>query len=194
MKMKRAIWGAVGIGGVAAAFFAVPWIGEEWQESKTFDAIQHGGYVIYIRHTDRSAGAKETLSANSPLGAFADCDDQRNLTAEGREDADKLGLVFRMMKIPVGQVIALPLCRTRQTAQLAFGTAALDPRLYDAHYVAQLFGVPPVAGNTVLVDTEDQVRQVAGIELRPGEAAVFQPEAGGAFKFIGKLDQGDLDP
>jgi phosphohistidine phosphatase SixA len=183
------ICAVVGVGAV----WIVPAILSERQEAKTVEAIQQGGYVIYLRHADRSRGAKEPFDANSPVAAFMDCTHQRNLTAHGREDAVQIGVNFRSMKVPIGQVLALPLCRTRETAQLAFGEADLDPHLYDPNYVEHLFGQSPSRGNMILVDTNYQVRQIAHVDLQPGEAAVFQPRSDGGFTFVGKLDQNDLD-
>ncbi|MET0428389.1 MAG: hypothetical protein ABW026_07800, partial [Microvirga sp.] len=93
----------------------------EWREAQIMDDLTRGGQVVYLRHADRHRGAKETLDEHSPLAAFADCTDQRNLTAEGREDAAQIGETFRRWNVPVGKVVALPLCRTRETARLAFG-------------------------------------------------------------------------
>src|SRR5581483_11526007 len=198
-KMVRSRFVAVALAGamsavigIASAWF-VPRVLSERQEASTIAAIQHGGYVIYLRHADRSRGAKEPFDANSPVQAFMDCTRQRNLTAEGRKEAVQIGINFRSMDIPIGRVVALPLCRTRETAQLAFGQADLDPHLYDPKYVERLFAQPPGRGNLVLVDTNYQVRKIARVELQPGEAAVFEPLTDRGFKFIGKLDQNDLD-
>jgi len=196
IKSRRAIIALAGIIGIAApagAIWLVPWELSERQEAKTLADVQQGGYVIYLRHADRSRGAKEPFNANSPLDAFIDCTDQRNLTATGRAHAGKIGVAFRTLNIPVGRVVALPLCRTRETAQLAFGAAELDPRLYDPTYVKALFSEPVDKGNLVVVDTKDPVYRIADIILQPGEAAVFQPKKGGGFMYIGMLDQEDLD-
>jgi hypothetical protein len=59
--------------------------------------------------------------------------------------------------------------------------------------VTHLLAEAPTPGtNTVLVDTEDQVRRVAGVKLAPGEAAIFQPDGKGGFRYDGMLDQDDL--
>jgi hypothetical protein len=197
MNRRRGIGVIVGIAilvliGIAAC---MPWALSEWREARVEAALQNGGYVVYLRHADRNAGPKEKLSAESKLADFSQCATQRNLTDEGRSDATKIGTTLQSLGIPVGRVIALPLCRTRDTAMLAFGRAALEPRLYDPDFVAKLLAVAPAAGtNTVLVDTEDQVRRLIGLELRPAEAAVFKPKPGGGYDYVGHLDQSDLDP
>jgi hypothetical protein len=175
-----------------AAFQAIPWMLSEREETRTFDLLRQGGYVIYLRHADRYRGPKEPFDANSPLAAFDDCTQQRDLTPKGRQEANRIGETFRDLQIPIGRVLALPLCRTRDTAQLAFGAAELDPHLYDPRYVAQLLGERPSRGNLVMVDSNYQIRKIAHVILQTGEAAVFQPLADGGYKFIGKLDQGDL--
>lgn len=91
------------------------------------------------------------------------------LSAAGRDEAVRIGRAFQSIGVPIGEVFALPLCRTRETAELAFGRATLKAQLYDARFVSHMLADPPTEGtNTVLVDIEDQVRCVAGIPLRPG--------------------------
>ena len=171
------------------------WIHSEWRESWIVANLARGGYTIYLRHADRNSGTREKLTADSPMDAFKDCDRQRNLTKEGRRDARQIGEVFRDWKVPIGKVIALPLCRTRETASLAFGpNIVLDPRLYNVDYLRDLISQAPQQGNTVVVDTEDQVYRLVGTKLKPGEAAVFLADAKGGFRYLGDLDQADLDP
>jgi phosphohistidine phosphatase SixA len=194
MNRRRGIIIGICLLAVIGMAGCVPWAFSEWQEAQVEAAMHNGGYVLYLRHADRYAGAKESLSANSTLSDFSRCDGQRNLTDEGRGDAAQIGHTLESLGIPVGAVIALPLCRTRDTAILAFGRAELDPRLYDPDFVAKLLATAPRAGtNTVLVDTKDPARRLAGVTLLPAEAAVFKPRPGG-YDYIGHLDQDDLDP
>lgn len=177
----------------AGAAALAPYAADEVQEALIEHAMTKGGYVIYLRHASRFSGPRERLGPDSPLDAFADCNRQRNLTNAGRREAVHIGEAFQSFGVPIGAVYALPLCRTRETAELAFGHAALQARLYDAGFVTHMLAVPPAPGtNTVLVDTEDQVRRVAGVALAPGEAAVFQPDGKGGFRYDGMLDQADL--
>ncbi|WP_395022117.1 hypothetical protein [Dongia sp.] len=177
----------------ASAAATAPYLVGEVKEALIEQAMTKGGYVIYLRHASRLSGPRELLGADSPIAAFADCGKQRNLTTAGRGEAVHIGQAFQSFGVPIGNVYALPLCRTRQTAELAFGHALLETQLYDIAFVSHMLAAPPAAGsNTVLVDTEDQVRRVAGIELAPGEAAIFQPDGNGGFRYDGKLDQADL--
>jgi phosphohistidine phosphatase SixA len=179
------------VAGVAAV--AAPYFTSEIQEARMERAMTKGGYVIYLRHASRNSGPREPFSAETPLADFTDCAIQRNLTPKGRDEAVRIGETFRSLGVPIGDVYALPLCRTRQTAELAFGRAMLKPQLYDAQFVSSLLAAAPAPGtNTVLVDTEDQVRRVAGVGLEPGEAAIFRPDGKGGFRYNGMLERDDL--
>lgn len=176
--------------GVAAT---APYLMSEIKEARIENAMTKGGYVIYLRHASRNSGMREPFSATTPLADFSDCTIQRNLTIKGRGEAVRIGEAFVSFGVPIGDVYALPLCRTRETAELAFGHARLETQLYDAQFVTRLLAMTPAAGtNTVLVDTEDQVRRLAGVKLAPGEAAIFRPDGKGGFRYDGMLDQDDL--
>jgi len=98
--------------------------------------LRGGGVIIVIRHaaTDRSQqDADERSGPDAGPVDFDDCSTQRNLTDEGRADARTIGAAFRRLRIPVGTVWASPYCRSKETAELAFGRAdVLDglERLY----------------------------------------------------------------
>jgi phosphohistidine phosphatase SixA len=178
---------------VSVAAAGVPYLINEMREASIEQAMTKGGYVIYLRHASRKSGLREPFSAATPLADFADCTVQRNLSPKGRGEAVHIGQAFISFGVPIGDVYALPLCRTRDTAELAFGRARLETQLYDARFVARLLAKTPAPGtNTVLVDTEDQVRRLAGVTLSPGEAAIFSPDGRGGFRYDGMLDQDDL--
>ncbi|MGQ0777776.1 MAG: histidine phosphatase family protein [Pseudonocardiales bacterium] len=88
--------------------------------------LRGGGVIIVIRHaaTDRSQpDADERTGPDAGPVVFNDCSTQRNLTDEGRADARTIGEAFRELEIPVGTVWTSPYCRSRETAELAFGRA-----------------------------------------------------------------------
>ena len=61
------------------------------------------------------------------MTGFEDCAHQRNLTDGGRADARAIGAAIRSLGIPIGEVLASPFCRTRETAELIFGRATVSP-------------------------------------------------------------------
>ena len=156
------------------------------------DALRSGGYVIYFRHaaTDRS-------QADTDTPELENCQKQRNLTDLGRADARRIGEAFRALQIPVGQVLSSGYCRTRETAELAFGQAEVTPDLtgfpagQEEQRIAalrQLLSTPPQPGtNTVLVAHGFNITNTANISLAEGEAAVFAPLRDGNFGLVARF-------
>jgi hypothetical protein len=133
------------------------------------------------------------------MKSFEDCATQRNLTDKGRAEARALGEHVKRLKIPIGEVLASPFCRTMETARLAFGKArptnevrggplsADDPKRYEP--LRLLLGTKPAAGtNTVLSSHGNPFRAVAGPPyLAEGEIAVVRPEGGERFSVVARL-------
>jgi len=156
-------------------------------------ALREGGHVLLLRHA--STGTQTDLGPES----LRSCEQQRNLSAEGRDEAATLGEAVRRVRVPVRDVRASPFCRTRETARLAFGRVTLDRRLSqlasddpeggaDARRVRalrRLLATPPPPGtNTVLVTHTPNIGAATGLSLLVAEAAVFRPGRDGP---IGRL-------
>jgi len=77
-------------------------------------AMQDGGKVIYLRHAATNQDEVDT-------GRLGDRAGQRNLSPAGIEQAKELGRAFRALNIPINEVLASPVFRARDTAELAFG-------------------------------------------------------------------------
>jgi len=169
------------------------------EDRSVLAALRRGGLVIYLRHgqTDWSQNARELAWVPEMLadpGLLDDCDRQRLLTDAGRDQARAIGDAVRRLGIPVGRVIASPWCRTRETAELAFGGAEVARgRLFDTGYLAfgsdewrgyidKLRGMlaeAPAGGNAVIVGHMPPLRDAAGVTLVEGEAAIFRPDGSG---------------
>jgi phosphohistidine phosphatase SixA len=144
-------------------------------------SLQTGGFTLLMRHatSDASISQRELLRS---------CATQRNLTVAGREQARMIGRAIRALRIPIGQVRASPLCRTRDTARLAFGRATLDRMLVNTGILGTLADDrrrgqalravvrrPPHRGeNTVLVTHSPNIRAASGEEtVDEGEILVL---------------------
>lgn len=81
-----------------------------------FDLLRKGGYILYARHGEATVG-------NDQLNLHYNyCFTQRNLSAYGRIQAITFGQALRRLGIPIQYpVLSSPFCRTRETAELAFG-------------------------------------------------------------------------
>jgi phosphohistidine phosphatase SixA len=151
------------------------------------EALRGGGYVIYFRHASTDFAQPDTDREN-----LANCATQRNLDAQGRAAAAAIGGGFRALGLPVGQVLSSEYCRTRETAELAFGrvtptrdltsraNAPDDERARRRDALRCLLATPPEPGtNSVLVGHNFNLQDATGLSLAEGEAAVFAPRAGG---------------
>jgi phosphohistidine phosphatase SixA len=156
-------------------------------------ALRGGGYIIYFRHADTDWSQKDTPGMN-----FDDCAVQRNLADKGREHSRQIGAAIKALDIPIGAVLASPLCRTVETAVLAFGRAEKNPAVVERRgpagtperYAAlrALLSQPVAAGaNTVIVGhAYPYYSLVGGQYLEEGEADVVRPR-GADFEVVARI-------
>jgi phosphohistidine phosphatase SixA len=95
------------------------------QDVELANALKQGGVVLVMRH----AITEPTTDRVEEIG---DCSTQRNLTEEGREQARQIGRDIDALGVPVDEVLTSPLCRTKETADLAFGNAQVRMWLLSA--------------------------------------------------------------
>ncbi|MBX9701244.1 MAG: histidine phosphatase family protein [Acetobacteraceae bacterium] len=163
--------------------------------------LRQGGLVLFFRHADTLG---EPCDRSFRLG---DRDGQRNLSAAGRAQAARIGARLAELGISVAwPVLAGPVYRARDTAELAFGTervrvtesltaddfagARLD-RVLAEH--RRLFSEPmPAGANRVLIGHRTPAIMVigdavAGRAFPEGAAVVIVPEGQGRFTPLGVL-------
>jgi len=157
-------------------------------------ALREGGLVVYFRHA-----ATDQSQDDAGLADLDDCTRQRNLDDRGRKQSRAIGSAFRALAIPVGDVLTSEYCRTRETAELAFGRYADEPALtgfpgesdpgYEGQLEAtrELLGRAAPEGNTVLVAHAKNLEAAAGVSLDEGDAAVFEPLGAGMFRYLGRV-------
>ena len=152
-----------------------------------------GGQVVLIRH-----GATTPGVGDPPGMRLDDCATQRNLSAQGRSEARRLGEAFRARRIVVERVRSSPWCRCLETARLAFGRAEAwrplgnlfgRPELRDEQ-VGQLqstLSEPRAGGNVVLVSHGSTISAATGISPGTAEMVIVTPQGGGRFAVAGRL-------
>jgi phosphohistidine phosphatase SixA len=161
-------------------------------DAEVLNRLREGGYVLYLRHTSTDFSQND-----SRMTSFEDCASQRNLTDRGRDEARALGEHVKRLKIPIGEVLASPFCRTMETARLAFGKATASgdvrggPATDEAGRYAALRKLLstriPKGQNLVVSSHGNPFHAVAGPPyLAEGEMAVVQPE-GERFSVIARI-------
>lgn len=157
-------------------------------------ALRGGGFVLYFRHADTDWKQNDTRGMN-----LEDCAAQRNLSDRGRENARAIGAAIRALAIPIGSVLASPLCRTVETAMLAFGVAEKSmavreggplppgsPGRYEALRVLLSTPVAPGTNSILVGHAYPYYSLVGGQYLEEGEADVVRPR-GADFEVVARV-------
>ncbi len=160
-------------------------------EAAAWEALRQGGIVLF-RHAIAPGGG------DPPGMRLGDCATQRNLDAEGRAQAQRIGATIRAQRVPVGSVLTSEWCRTRETAELAFpGQSRAEP-IFNSFFADRSTGPAQTeaaralllgwAGPGALVISTHQVNITAltGIFPASGEGIVLRRE-GGALVVVGRI-------
>jgi phosphohistidine phosphatase SixA len=98
--------------------------------------LRAGGFTFFIRHASRdgvdvpATSALDWAFTVDPAAVPAEFHWGLCLNEFGRVESRLLGQFFRRATIPVGEVLASPLCRARETAELSVGRVdRLEPSL-----------------------------------------------------------------
>jgi len=81
---------------------------------KLINQLEEGGKLIFIRHA-YAPGSGDPNNFN-----LDDCSTQRNLSEEGRKQAQNIGEFFMKNKIEIDKVFSSEWCRCKETAEIAF--------------------------------------------------------------------------
>jgi broad specificity phosphatase PhoE len=141
-------------------------------------ALERGGVVLVMRH----AKTENTTDREEKIG---DCTTQRNLSGEGREQARQIGRDVAALGVPVDQVLTSPMCRTTDTAELAFGeatpadallSAGEDASAADDRRIRQLseLTTAPAGTATVLVTHTGNIGGAFGESVQEGDVVVVE--------------------
>ena len=167
-------------------------------------AMRDGDVVVFLRYA-------ATVASQVDTGRLGDRGGQRNLSPEGRAQAEALGRAFRALGVPLGErVLASPVFRALDTAEIAFGPERVEATLdlvADDHAgaelgrmleaTARLLSTPPPEGGTrLLVGHRTPLEMVTGRPfgddvLPEGAMAVFAPDGDGA-RVLGTLTAEEL--
>lgn len=163
-------------------------------DEAAWSALKSGRHVVLIRHAITESGI-----GDPPGFKQGDCSTQRNLSAQGRSDAKRIGEAFRSRNIPIADVLSSRWCRCLDTARLAFGRATPAPML-DSMFndkekpgeekvreVHAAISRRPSSGNLILVTHNQNIQALTGVSVASGELVVVNPESG-KLRVIGRIN------
>lgn len=178
---------------------------EKAPDKTLIQALRKGGYVLYMRHgnTDNSRADR------APSVDLSDCSTQRVLNEEGRQVAAAVGKAISKARLPIGEIFHSPLCRARESAQLAFPTQVKklqeDLNLaYTANLTTEqkvpvlaatrkLVSAPVAKGsNRIIVAHAPNMADLMGYFVKPeGTVVVLRPLGEGQFDYLASIHPDD---
>jgi len=166
-------------------------------------AMNEGGKVVFLRHA-------RTVQEQVDTGRLGDRAGQRNLSPAGIDQARALGRAFRELDIRFGRILASPVFRARDTAELAFGAGSFTESMevvaddyaggqvnFMVESTGRLLRTPPPAGaNLLLIGHRTPLEMVTKRRfpdtiLPEGAMAVFAP-LGNEARLLGTLTAEEL--
>jgi len=165
-------------------------------EAAAWAALKAGGHVAFIRHE-----ATEPGLGDPPGYRLEDCATQRNLSAQGRENARRLGERLKAEGVAIDKVYTSPWCRCRDTATIAFGRAddweALSSFFDDRSREAKLtervrnrigtWSKKRPKGTVVMVTHHVNIQALTHQAVGPGEIVVVRPDGCCGLKVVGRI-------
>lgn len=172
---------------------------ERMADRALLNELRKGGYVLYIRHgiTDNSRADRY------PDVDLNDCGTQRVLSDQGRSLMREVGKQFRAAKIPVGEMLVSPMCRTRESAELAAirsDFAVSEFLMYSANMTssekkprlealkALLVKPVPPGSNRVLLAHAPNLADLIGFFVKPeGTVVVFAQQGAQGYEYVASI-------
>ena len=160
-----------------------------------WDVLKEGGKVVLMRHAPVEKGTE----SGNPLLRDPSCRNERNLSKQGRRNAEVVGRKFREKNIPVSKVMHSPFCRTTDTAHIAFGKASpaeylslieiLGPDEVEQQTEAlnQVIGSFAGKGNLILVTHAPNINAVSFELMKHLDFLVIEPKGEGEYEELGTV-------
>jgi phosphohistidine phosphatase SixA len=163
-------------------------------EAEVWAALRAGRHVALMRHTDAPGGAGD------PAGfRLDDCATQRNLSAKGRADAEKIGARLKSEGIAFEKIISSPWCRCMDTATLLqLGPVVAEPTFSNVVVLSDQRQSLTAGGRAIIeqwngsgillsVTHGANIAALTGISPASGEIVVVRKGSSGSIESVGRL-------
>jgi phosphohistidine phosphatase SixA len=164
-------------------------------DDETWALLKKPGHVVLLRHSNAPGSVPESNDMD-----FKNCAIQRNLDADGRAQAGRIGDAFRQRGIKQVKLVSSIYCRALDTARLMrLGPITSQPVLNQV-FLADIPGMReagtkgrallkaiPGKQLTVLVSHVTNIQAIAGVQLDSGQMAVVHLDPAGEVVVDGKI-------
>lgn len=153
------------------------------------------GHIVLLRHSNAPGSMPESNDMD-----MKNCKIQRNLDADGRAQAVRIGNEFRKHKISSVKLVSSEYCRAIDTARLMKLGPVTSLRALNQVFLADVPGMREAGVNgreymkkipakqlTVLVTHVTNIQSIAGAKLDSGEMAVVHFDPAGEVVVDGKI-------
>lgn len=163
-------------------------------EAAAWAALRQGGAIALMRHADAPGGI-----GDPPGFRLGDCGTQRNLSAQGREDARAAGRRLKAQKVAFARVLSSPWCRCVETAKLldagpvheapTFGNVVVlsDQREALTAGARALVAGWKDRGNLLVVTHGANILALSGASPMSGEMVVVAVRPDGSLQEFGRI-------
>lgn len=175
---------------------------EKAMTKELLQMLRQGGYVLYMRHgnTDNSRPDR------TPTVDLNDCNTQRLLSDQGRALMKRVGQGLSKAGIPLNQVLVSPMCRTKESAQLAIGKqfTLAEPLMYSANMTTEekkpriealkklLLEPVQAGGNRLLIAHAPNMADLIGFFVKPeGTVLVFGQSGPLGYEYLASIHPDD---
>ena len=182
----------------APATLARPAFQEVMASPAHLEQLRQGGFVLYMRHGNTDNSRPDRY----PDVDLNDCTTQRPLNDEGRQLMRDVGKAIRTARLPIAEIIASPMCRTVESARLAFGerfktnealrysanmtSEEKKPRLVA---LADILRMPlPAGSNRLLVAHAPNLDDLIGFFVKPeGTVVIFAQRGALGYEYVASI-------
>lgn len=184
----------------AQAGNSAPGFVERLADAALVAKVRQGGYVLYMRH-----GNTDNTQPDQVPVDLRNCATQRPLNDAGRKTAVAVGKAVRAARWPIAELFHSPLCRARESAELAFPEwrdrlQSDDLLMYTANLTSkekapvlartrELLSSPvPLGKNRLILAHAPNMADLIGYFVKPeGTIVIIKPLGDSRFEYLGSI-------
>lgn len=163
-------------------------------ETELWEALKSGGHVALLRH------AIAPGTGDPPEFTIGDCETQRNLSDQGREQAERIGRRFKANGIENARIFSSQWCRCLETAELLkLGRISelpvlnsfyqrWDRREPQTEALKKWLLSQDLSRPYVLVTHQVNISALTGVTPTSGELVIIRPSGMEKISVIGRIE------
>jgi len=178
---------------LAAVFCSSPAQSSE-RDAALWSALRSGGHIALLRH------AIAPGNGDPPEFRLGDCQTQRNLSAQGRDQATRIGELFRTHGIQNAQILSSQWCRCLETARL-LGLGPVEERPFlnsffndyarrepQTRMLREWLDQQALSEPIVLVTHQVNITALSGVYPGSGELVIVRRSETGDLTVVGSIE------